>query len=897
MTTSSGRSPRLARALLAWLLSSGHAADVLGDLEEGFHRRVEEAGVGQAVRWYWWQTVQLAARPSLWRRVVPAAGREGMMTMGQDLRHAFRLLVRYPLFSGVVVLTLSVGIGSTTAIFSAIDRLLLRTPDIEEPDRVYEIYGTRDGESVGAFQGFLPVSYPNFEDVREGTKSLDGLYAVTQWSMSMSAPDGEPERVQAMFTSADYFRILGVPMSLGRAFLPEEDVGDGAHPVVVLTHAYWTRRFGADAAVLGRGVTLNGRGYEIVGVAREDFTGTSNTFTPDLFVPVTMMSDIPGWGPLRDNRGVRMFVLGGRLGDGVTEAEARAELGAFAVRLAEAHPQVNDGYGFRLVPLAEAGVLPSMRATFVQGGALMMGAVGLVLLIGCINVATLLLGRAMGRRREMAVRKSLGAGELRLARQLMTESAVLFGLGAIAGLLVAAVAHRLLWSLRPPNLTLGEVEFALDLRVAGFALVVTAASALIFGLVPAWRATRTEPVTDLRGSGGVGGKGSTIARGGLVVAQVALSLIALVGAGLFMRSLAEARRIDPGFVAEGLGMLSMDPGAQGYGADELRGLYERVVEEALAAPGIAAAAVGELRPLSFGPLRGVRPEGGPAGDDPEDNTLVRTNAVSPGYLETLGIPLLRGRGIDPGDRAGGPPVVVINERLAEMFWPGADPIGRRLLFSLEDEWAEVVGVVRTGRYNGLGEDPQPAMYRAAAQTPPASATLYIRSRGATGAALAAARRRVQALDPDMPLFDIEPGTALVENALWGRRVGAILLTAFGLVGLALAALGIYGVLATAVRERTHEMGLRMALGADSGRVLRSVLGRAMALVGLGVALGAAGALLLARTVSGLLFGVSAADPATFVLVSLALLLTAALAGYLPARRATKVDPVQALRRE
>jgi predicted permease len=812
-----------------------------------------------------------------------------------DLRSALRLLARQPGFSLVIVVTLALGIGANTAIFAAVDALFLRSAPVADADRLVAVYGTseRDAQAGGMFQGFLPVSYPNFEDMRERAASFETMYAYSPWPMSLGG-DPEPVRVTGMVVSASYFEALGVRPLLGRSFRPEEDTGEGAHPVVVLAHHLWQHRFGGDTAILGRAIRLNGRDVTVIGVAPAGFRGTDAIYGVDLWAPMTMFSALSPWGPFVQNRGAPMFFVGGRLGPGAGVAGARAELEAIGHHLADEHPGANRGRGLQVLTLTETTLNPNQRDFFVRSGTLLMGLAGVVLLIACFNVANLLLVRAAARRREMAIRTSIGAGRHRLVAQLLTETLVLFVAGGIVGAAIGVWGHDLLWRLRPPFLGDDPLPVHTDWRVIVVAMLVTLACGIACGLVPALRASRTSAATDLKDSapGGADGRRLFGLRNALVIGQVALSLVALVGAGLFVRSLAEARAIDPGFEAEGLGLMTLTPAMDGYGEEAGRALYRRILEEVGALPGIEAASLSQLDPLGFGPLLGIHGE-----DDPEghDRTLVRVNAVAGDHFRVLEIPVVDGRGLAPSDREGAPRVAVVNEALARTFWPDRPAVGQRFRIVVDDEWYEVVGVVPTGKYVTLGEDPQPALFIPLFQRYEGTVVVNVRAAGPVAPALAASREAIRALAPHLGVHDVRPATALLHQALWAARTGAALLGLFGLLALGLACLGLYAVMATSVRERTREIGVRIALGADTASVLRLVMGRALQLAAIGTAGGVLGALALGRTAEGLLYGISAADVPTIAGVSATLLLVALLASYLPARQATRVDPLTALK--
>ncbi|MEQ9398447.1 MAG: ADOP family duplicated permease [Longimicrobiales bacterium] len=885
--------PRRTAALLEAVLPPADAPVVLGDLAEAFVRRASEHGVPAARRWYRREALRYALRLGPGRAgsaVTTALGSD----MINDLRLAARRILRNPAFSAVVVATLALGIGANATIFTVVDAVLFRSLPVEEPGRLVQVYGSseRDGNIGGMFQGFLPLSYPDFEDVRDAVTTLEGMYVHSQWPVSATVGD-EAERIDGLYVSASYFDVLGVRPVVGRTFRPDEDQAPGADAVVVLRHGYWERRFGGDPSVVGRAMVVNARALEIIGVAPPGFRGTSTTLQPDIFVPVSMVGDVPPWGPLWTERGLRFFFAGGRIAPGRTPADVEAELDALAARLGETYPDTNRNRGLQALPLDRAKVDPNQGGMLARTGAVLLVMAGLVLLIACLNVANLLLARSLSRSGEMAVRASLGADRVRLVREMAAESGLLFALGAGLGVTAAVFAASALDGLRPPVFFGGSLDVAVDGRVLGLTVAVTLACALLFGVGPAVRASR-QPAGGLRSRRAGATAASRRLRELLVAGQVALSVVALAGAGTFLRSLDASRAIDPGFSVDGLGLLDVDLAAQGLGPEEQRVFYTRMVEEAAALPGVLTAAVGSERPLGPAPLRrATRMD-----EDRSDGATgryVRVEAVTADFFATLELPVVEGRALDAGDRDGTTLVAVPNRRLADMMWPGDPALGQRLEISLVDEPLEVVGVAADAKAVSLTEDPQPILYVPMDQHGAPAATLFVRMR--TPAALEAARRAVEALDPTLPVFDVTTAQGLVAEDLWTARATATVLGLFGVLGLLLAGVGIYGVVAHSVRERTREMGLRMALGAPRRRVLREVLVRILLVAGAGAAAGTVAAVFTVRAFAGLLQGVTPGDPVTLGSVVAGLLLVAVAAAAVPAHRATRVDPMVVLRSE
>jgi predicted permease len=815
-----------------------------------------------------------------------------MPALADDLRFAARTFARNKGFTAVAVLSLALGIGANAAIFSLVDAVLLKPLPVAQADRLVALY-TRDAKNPGS----LPLSYPNFLDLQRASRSFSALVAHRPVTLSLSAEGAEPEKIAGELVSGSYFETLGVRPGLGRSFLPEEDGAPGAHPVAVLSHSFWQRRFGADRAAVGRDVLLNGTRFSIVGVAPAGFRGLNALAPPDVFLPVAMYEQAITARPLKFNERRALHLLAvGRLAPGTSFARAQSEAAVLSAGLAHEYPEVNAGRSVELVPLVEATINPNLKGKYLLAGAVLMTVAGLVLLVACATVANLLLARAVSRRKEIAIRLSLGAARGRLVRQLLTESLLLALAGGATGLLVAVWGRDLLWSLRPPFLP-DSLDLPLDARVLGFTLGLSIATGVLFGLLPALQSSRPEMVTALKNQAAPPVRGRGLGtRSLLVIAQVALSLVALIGAALFLRSLIQAQRIDPGFEPRGLVTISLDPGGRGYDAARGKELYRQVVEEVEQLPGIRRAALSELPVLQAGGFqRTLVIEGQEAAA--EDSLLARTNAVGMGYFETMGIPLRRGHGFSPADREGSRPVAVVNETMARRFWPGQEAVGRRFGFFGQEKVYEIVGVAADAKYTALGEEPLPYIYLPLLQAYPAAATLYARADGDPAAALAALRKRVRALDPSLPLTDAGPVSEALDRALWGPRVAAGLLLLFGLLALVLATMGLYGVISYAVQQGQRDIGIRVALGAARGDVLGLVLRQGLMLVGLGLLLGLVAAALLAPRLPGLLLGIDPSDPAAWAGAAAVLALVGLAATWVPARRATGIDPALVLRQE
>jgi predicted permease len=811
--------------------------------------------------------------------------------MLQDLRYAWRTLLKSPGFTVTAVLTLALGIGVNATIFSLLKGAVLRPlPGVRDADELVMIVNkTPAGRATS-------LSHPDYRLFRDENEAFSGLTASTLVPLSLSgdAADGA-ERVWGEFVTGNLFHVFGVPAALGRTLLPADDTA-GGEPVAVLSHGFWQRRFGSDPAVVGQTMRLNGRPVTVVGVAAPGYRGSIAGLVLDVFLPIS------SWPLIRpfDNPADIMqkwthqwFIVYGRLKPGVGLTEARASMSTLARSIAREHP--NDD-------LRQRGVVePLWKAP--HGGqtymfpilAPLMVAVGLVLVVACANVATLLLVRGTLRRRELAVRAALGAAPKRLLRQLLTESLLLAVLGAGVGFVLAVWVSEGLAS--PPVPT--PFPIALDTRpdgmVYGFTALIAVASAVLFGLLPALTASKSELVPALKDELVVRHSRLGGVRDVLVVGQVAISLLLLVGAGLLLRSADNARRADPGFDPKNVLLVTLDLQPNGYDEDESRDFFIRLGERVAMLPGVESVAFAHMLPLGvFGaPSRSIEVEGYQR--DRDQDMGFHYNVVSPGYFETLGIPLDRGRDFTSADGASSRDVVIVNETLARTFWPGREPIGRRI--EVSDRWREVVGVARDAKYVRLAEEPQPFFYLPSLQNSETEMTLHVRTAGGPATAAAAVREAVQGLDPHLPLLELGTLEDRLEFSLFGYDMGSTFLAAAGVLALLLACIGLYGVVAYSASQRTRELGVRVALGATRREILALVLGRGMRLIMIGIVLGMAAALVLTSLLGSLLFGVGSTDPATFVATGLLLAAVALLACYIPARHATRVDPLIALRAE
>jgi macrolide transport system ATP-binding/permease protein len=819
-----------------------------------------------------------------------------MRTVLQDLRYAVRVFLKSTGFTAAAVLAIAIGIGANTTVFSFINALLLRPiVGVSDPARLVEVY-TSDFSS-GLYGS---SSYPDYRDFRDQTDAFAGLAAFQETVASFTvAGDDVPERSGGVYVTGNYFDVLGVKPAAGRLFKPQDDERAGAHPLVVISHDFWRRRFDADAAVVGSSVNLDSRPYTVIGVAAQSYLGMRlGERVPDFWVPMAQMPE----GDLRE-RGSRGLDIVGRLKEGATPESAQSQLRSVAARLAAAYPDTNRGTlehpnDARPITVAPAALVsPRGRKNLRTLSGLLLAVVGLVLLIACANVANLLLARASTRRREIAIRLALGASRARLVRQLITESIVLSLAGGAVGLVISLWTADLLPGFFPAEET-ALLDLSVDSRVLLFTLGVSLVTGFIFGLAPAIHSSRPDLVTALKddSSGALAGLRRFGLRNALVIAQIALSLVLLVGAGLFLRSLRNAVNFDPGFDANNLLLASLETRGHELTKEQGAQLYDQLQEGVSRLPGVRAVSFTRVTPISGGGQRrgtiieGYQPR-------PKEDTEINTNVVGLNFFRTIGIPVVAGRDFDARDTAKSQPVVMVNEEFARRYYNGQSAVGRRLRTDSEGPFAEIVGVARDAKYRDLREQPLPFIYIPLGQEYQGGMTLLVRTEGDPLSVAPGVRSVMQQLNKNLPLYNVKTMQSHVRSALAVDRMIAVLLGVFGGAALLLAGVGVYGVMSYAVAQRTREIGIRMALGASPRDVLRLVVGQGMTLILVGGAIGLALAFALSRVVSGLLFNLSATDPLTFAGVTLLLGCAALLACYLPARRAAKVDPMIALRHE
>jgi predicted permease len=812
----------------------------------------------------------------------------------QDLRYALRQLTHSPGFTAIAVLSLAIGIGANTALFSVVNAIFIREYPFEEPDDLVRVFT--------AVRGRDPHGSTAYPDVLDMRAMEDVFSAVGTFDTFFSGVDlgDETVRVTGETLSQDLVSTLGIEAVVGRTFLPEEDEAPGTHAVVMLGHGFWERAFGADPAVVGQTIRLAGRPFTVVGVAPEWLQSVmTQSLEADVFVP-EMMSAVTRLaseeGRFR-NRGNRSRSIIARLAPGVTLETARARMDTLASQLQEAYPETNEGRSYRLLPAASVVINPDIDSVLASAAAFLMAVVGLVLLLACTNLASFLLARGTERRKEIAVRLALGARRFTLVRQLTTETLLISMLGAVAGLLVARWTLSLLMGFHPPMPVTFTLQFGIDRTVLLFTLGISALTGALFGLAPALQSTNPAVAPTLRDEAGTGRRRRLGLRNCLIALQVAVSVILLVGGGLFLRSLGAARSVEPGFSTREAALVYLDFSASGIPRTEYRSLTEAMLDRARALPGIEAVTATNDIPLAIGgnndsyQIPGVEPPPG------ADYHRVSTYQVDPEYFETLGIPLLAGRSFTADDRQDAPSVVIVSEAAARSYWPGETAVGKQIFSASGQTSYEVVGVARDMKVHTLGESPQVLVYHPLVQRQPSD--LYLVARGRVKPATIAGMllQAVRETDPRILIMEAKTMEENVSVVLFPSQMAALLLGTLGVLALCLATIGLYGVVSFSVSRRTRELGIRMSLGADAGAVVALVLRSAMAVVVVGGLLGLAAAYGLAQLIGQFLVGIEPGDPTTLIGVPLLLGTVALLAAFVPARRASRVDPVDALRHE
>ena len=819
-----------------------------------------------------------------------------MRNLLRDIRYSLRKLVQNPALSAVIVLSLGLGIGGNVSIFALINATLFRPlPAVKDPEQLVWVF-----TSFSLAQNLLPTSYADYQDLRDQNNVFTGLAAFDSETLSLNT-GGESEAVRGELASDNYFSILGVGAALGRTFNAEDSKAQGSGPVAVISHGLWQRRFGGDRSAVGRNVTLNGVSFNIIGVMPKEFVGTEVGVTPDIWIPLSIYAQLlpppteSAPSPLT-MREFRRFKMWGRLKSNTSIEQARAALVTIARRLEEEYPTSNRRMTVALTPVS-GGLNPRDRGDMLPAAGLLLAMVGLVLLVACVNVAGLLLTRGAARQKEIAIRLSLGAPRLRLVRQLLVESLVLFVLSGVAGLFISFAATDLLLALAPTDKAI-VIEAVFDYRVFGFTLLLSLLTGTIFGLVPALQASSPDLISALKSETALkGGARQSRLRSIFLVAQVAFSIVLLISAGLFIVSLRNSKSVNPGFTVENALIVPLDLGMQRYSEAGGMDFYQRIVQRVGSMPGVKSLSLSKFVPLGFSSsgISAVSLEGKERQQDAPP-LMAGLNSVWTDYFKTMGITLLRGRAFAETDRAGAQQVVVINETAAKRFWPDEDPVGKRLsIMGARGPYAEVVGVVKDIKTGSLEEDAQPYIYTAAMQHYEPAMSLVVRTQGDPQKAIESVRAQVLELDRNLVVAEVRTLEDQVSRSLYPSRIAAWLLSVFGLLALALAAIGLYGMLSYSVVQRTREIGIRMALGAQPGDVVRLILKEGIRLMIYGTIIGVVLAVGAAQALASVVFGVSVVEPVVFAAVIVTLAAVALIASYIPARRGTRVAPNIALR--
>jgi predicted permease len=825
-----------------------------------------------------------------------------MGTLLRDLRHGVRQLIARPAFALTAIGSLALGIGLTTTLFSVVNAVLLRDTPIAAPERLVEIYsGNREYPQ-------LTTSYPDYRAIRDGADAFDSV-AAHSFVRAILSTSGRPQLVTGEAVSANYFAVLGIAASPGRGFLPNEDAAPGVAPVVVLSHGLWQRQFGSRADLLGRSVELSGHSYTVVGIAPRAFRGTVPGVPTDFWTPLTMVQQFefsgvqwtadndPGTTRL-DRRGTRWLFVKGRLAEGRTLEEAHSQIETIFARLRADHPITNKDVLPNLMPASGIRFHPMLDGYVRAASAVLLTAVGLVLLIACANVANMLLARSTARRREMAIRAAIGAGRGRIVRQLLSESLILAAAGGAAGTLLALWAGRVVSGFGTAVFPMPiDFDVSLDTTVLAFAMATSLVTALLFGLAPALSASKLDLVTALKDStAGDGARHRRISlRDALVVGQLAVSLVLLVAGALLVRGLLAARGTEVGFDPEPVASLSFNLQMNGYDTDRAVAFRDRALEELGALPGVSAVSYASRLPLAPDiNWSGIMVPGHhQPGDDP---TPVDVVSVGADYFRAVAVPILTGRAFTPDDLRQERRVAIVNETLARTYWPDGSAIGRRIfLEGFEQPAHEIVGISRDHKVRSVGEDPTPYLHLPAGRS--RSIGLIVRTTMPAALALPALRQALWRLEPNIVFTEEASAREIADTTVAPTRIGAGVLGGFGGLAVLLAAIGLYGVIAYSVSLRTREVGIRMALGAARGQVLRAVLAEGARRALLGIALGTALSLAAGQVLASLLYGVSPFDPIAYGVAATTLLAVAGLANLAPALTAARIDPLRALRRE
>ncbi len=821
-----------------------------------------------------------------------------MGTFWKDLRYAFRTLLKSPGFTLIAMLALGLGIGANTAIFSVFNGVLWRPLPVKDPQQLVVL-----ASKTPSFDFPLNVSYPDFQDYRQLKTVFSDLIAYTPSPVNFGS-EGRPERAWTEMVSGNYFSMLGIEAVRGRTFAADEGWVPGKDPLVVLSYKFWQKRFGGDPTIIGQTVQVNNHAFTVIGVAPENFRGAYYFLEPDFYIPLTTMGLLdPNQEDDLNKRGASYLRVLGRIQPGVTPAQAMAAAEPLDRRLAQEFPDAHRGMTLLVMPELKARPEPGLVAGFMSTAALVfMLLVGLVLLIACANVANLILARANGRRKEFATRTALGATRGRMIRQMLTETVLLSAFGGILGLIFARWAALALMSVRiPSDVPLRLFDLRMDWRIFAFTFLAALVTGMVAGLIPSLQASRTDLADTLKAGGRSGGAstGHHRFRNALVVAQVAVSLLLLACAGFFIRSLQNSAHVDMGFRVDHTLLMSMNVGLQGYKEERGQQFFKQLTERVRSLPGVRDAAIAAYIPMGDeNSLDNIYPEGQPT-DDKSKTESTFDDSVQPGYFRTAGTPVIEGREFTEGDNATAPHVAIINETFAKEIWPGQDPIGKVFRIKKDGPPVQVVGLTRTGKYLFLYEKPQLYAYFPMAQSYNSGVNLFVHTQDDPQRLVTAVREQISQLDAGLPVFNVTTMDVQVQygKALFPARLGVMFVGTFGVLGLVLASVGVYGVVSYSVSQRTQEIGIRTALGAQRSNVLGMILKQGMAMSLIGTAVGIVLSFLLFRGLGSMLYGVKSTDFLTLGTVSALLLLVAFVASYVPALRATRVDPVVALREQ
>jgi predicted permease len=879
---------------MSWISNMFRRGNIYSNLSEEMSLHIEERTEQLMREGMSHKDAEQAARRAFGNRtVLEERSREvwqwpTLESIWADVRYALRQLKKSPGFSLTVILSLTLGLGANTTIFTFVNALLLRPPAVADGGRLVEVM-TRNAKASG-IDAFLPLSYPGYVSLRDHNETLSGFAAFDGDPRTVSwSHDGEGEIVYGQLVSSNFFSVLGLEPSLGRFFQPDEDKQGSSPPTVVISNSFWQRQLGGDRSVLGRALVLNGTSFTVIGVAPPSFMGviigSRHDFWTTLAMTPTLIHDKDRMG---SDTSFWLFGLG-RLKPGVSRNKAQADLTVLTRSFRSSDPKaaVVDASAFplQLVP----GPFRGYVAAFTG---LLMAAVGLVLLIACANAANLVLARATTRRRELAVRSALGASRFRIIRQALTESLLLSMIGGADGLFVANWSIPALLSLKPATIPV-SIEAPLDWRVFAFAFVASLLSGIASGVIPAMRKTRRDLIPALKDERQLAGPRRSRLRGSIVVAQITVCLVLLISAGLCVRSLFNARSIDPGFSTHNIAVAYLDPGSLGYTETQDRQFYQQLLERVRALPGVSSASLSDYLPLGTSRMvHGVQIDGvnPPQG---QDSIPLQVAYVAPDFFNTMGVPVLKGREFSPQDVEPNSGKVIVNQAMAAHYWPGRNPIGQH--FKDGKESVEVVGVVKTGKYRSLGEDPLDFMYLPLGSQ--SQEYLVVRTGAGEEAALGEIRRVIQRLDPNVVPVEMETISQYMALPLFAAHTTGVLLAVIGSVALLLATIGLSGVVSYSVSQRTNEIGVRMALGAGRLDVVRLILQQGMRLTAIGIVIGLVLSFATTRVMAGLLYGIKADDPLTFASVALFLGAVAFISCYVPARRAASIDPMKSLRAE